>query len=65
MGDEPRPAFYALRTGAWRDYITLLHLPYTVWHLSYVVFGAAAAPTVHMERVGLALLAVGWLLARL
>ena len=57
MGDEPRPAFYALRTGAWRDYITLLHLPYTVWHLSYVVFGAAAAPTVHMERVGLTVLA--------
>lgn len=57
MGDEPRHAFYALRTGAWRDYITLLHLPYTVWHLSYIVFGAAAAPTVHMERVGLAVLA--------
>jgi len=57
VGDEPRPAFYALRAGAWRDYVTLLHFPYTVWHLSYVVFGAAAAPTVHMERVGLAVLA--------
>jgi len=36
-----RPAFYALEPGGWRDYVTLLHLPYTVWHLSYVAIGAA------------------------
>jgi hypothetical protein len=36
-----RPAFYALEPGSWRDYVTLLHLPYTAWHLSYVVIGAA------------------------
>ena len=41
---RPRPAFYALRTGGWRDYVTLLHLPYTVWNLSYVAIGAALAP---------------------
>jgi hypothetical protein len=41
---RPRPAFYALRTGGWRDYVTLLHLPYTVWNLSYVAVGAALAP---------------------
>ena len=35
-----RPAFYALRRGGWRDYITLLHPPYTLWHLSYVALGA-------------------------
>ena len=28
------PAFYAAREGGWRDYWTLLHPPYTVWHLS-------------------------------
>jgi hypothetical protein len=39
-----RPAFYALRPGGWRDYVTLLHVPYTLWHLSYVVIGAALAP---------------------
>ena len=39
-----RPAFYALAPGAWRDYVTLLHLPYTAWHLSYVAIGAALAP---------------------
>jgi hypothetical protein len=39
-----RPAFYALASGGWRDYVTLLHLPYTAWHLSYVAIGAALAP---------------------
>jgi hypothetical protein len=41
---EARPAFYALAPGGWRDYITLLHPPYTLWHLSYVAIGAALAP---------------------
>ena len=44
---RPRPAFYALRSGGWRDYVTLLHPPYTLWHLSYVAVGAALAP--HMD----------------
>jgi hypothetical protein len=39
-----RPAFYALAPGGWRDYVTLLHPPYTLWHLSYVVIGGALAP---------------------
>jgi hypothetical protein len=37
-------AWYALRAGGPRDYVTLLHVPYTLWHLSYVVIGAAIAP---------------------
>jgi hypothetical protein len=52
-----RPAFYALRPGGWRDIITLLHPPYTAWHLSYVVLGAAVAPHVYADRLGAALLA--------
>jgi hypothetical protein len=48
---EQRPAFYALAAGGWRDYVTLLHLPYTVWHLSYVVIGAALAPELPLERL--------------
>jgi hypothetical protein len=44
-GDE-RPAYYALSPGGWRDYWTLLHPPYTLWHLSYVAVGAAVAPRV-------------------
>ena len=46
-----RSAFYALRPGGWRDLVTLLHPPYTAWHLSYVALGAAAAPHVHAGRV--------------
>ncbi len=38
-----RPAFYALTPGGWRDYWSLLHPPYTLWHLSYVAIGAALA----------------------
>src|SRR5437763_7949473 len=41
-----RPAFYAARSGGWRDVWTLLHPPYTAWHLSYVVIGGCfATPT--------------------
>ena len=47
--DTERPAFYALTPGGWRDYWTLLHPPYTLWHLSYVVMGAAIAPTLHVR----------------
>ena len=52
-----RPAFYALRRGGWRDLVTLLHPPYTAWHLSYVALGAAAAPVVHVDRLLAALAA--------
>src|SRR3954465_13111889 len=46
-----RPAFYALGPGGWRDLVTLLHPPYTAWHLSYVALGAAIAPVIHPWRV--------------
>src|SRR3954447_2131074 len=59
----PRPAFYALGSGGWRDLVTLLHPPYTAWHLSYVALGAAVAPVFHGDRLAAALgaffLAVG------
>jgi hypothetical protein len=47
-----KPAFYALAPGGWRDYVTLLHPPYTLWHLSYVAVGAALAPQLPAERLG-------------
>jgi len=54
VGDElepyRRPAYYALRPGGWRDLITILHPPYTAWHLSYVVFGAVAAQHLYLNR---------------
>ena len=52
-----RPAFYAARPGGWRDWWTLLHPPYTAWHLSYVVIGACLAPVISVSRL------VGTLLA--
>jgi hypothetical protein len=45
-----RPAFYAMRPGGWRDLVTVLHPPYTAWHLSNVAFGAAAAAEIHTDR---------------
>ena len=43
-----RPAYYAASPGRWRDWWTLLHPPYTAWHLSYVVIGASLAPRVSL-----------------
>ena len=65
MGTAPvsapsaRPSWYALDTGGWRDYVTLLHLPYTAWHLSYVVIGGCLAPAVAWGRLGAAVAAFG------
>ena len=53
---EGRPAFYALAPGGWRDWWTLLHPPYTLWHLSYVAMGAASAAEVNLYRLGMSLL---------
>jgi hypothetical protein len=52
-----KPAFYALEPGGWRDYVTLLHWPYTLWNLSYVVIGAALAPEWLPLRLGAGLVA--------
>ena len=57
MTAEARPAFYALRSGGWRDYVTLLHPPYTLWHLSYVAIGAGLAPEFRWSRLGATLAA--------
>jgi hypothetical protein len=57
MSGTVRPAFYALAPGGWRDYVTLLHPPYTAWHLSYVAVGASLAPHFRAGIFGLAVLA--------
>lgn len=60
---DSRPAFYALPSGGWRDYWTLLHPPYTLWHLSYVAIGASLSPAFHagwwLETTAAFLLAMG------
>jgi hypothetical protein len=45
-------AFYARQGGTASDILTILHLPYTAWHLSYVVIGAALAPHLDWIRFG-------------
>jgi hypothetical protein len=52
-----RPAYYAARPGGWRDFWTILHPPYTAWHLSYVVIGACLAPHTNGPRLAATLLA--------
>lgn len=52
-----RPAFYAVGGGRLGDLLTLLHPPYTAWHLSYFALGAATAPTLHAGRLLWGLLA--------
>jgi hypothetical protein len=37
--------------------VTVLHPPYTLWHLSYVAIGAALAPQLEVERLVVALAA--------
>ncbi|HEY7401483.1 MAG TPA: hypothetical protein VH989_11395 [Actinomycetota bacterium] len=63
MSEDERPAYYALPPGGWRDYWTLLHPPYTLWHLSYVVIGAAVAPRMNgrwlLETLAAFFLAMG------
>lgn len=52
-----RPAFYAAKPGGWRDWWTILHPPYTAWHLSYVAIGACLAPRTDGTRLVATLLA--------
>ena len=54
-----RPSWYALETGGRRDYVTLLHPPYTAWHLSFVVIGGCLAPVVAWGRLTAAVVAFG------
>jgi hypothetical protein len=46
-----RPAFYAHGRGRAGDLLTLLHPPYTAWHLSYFAIGAAVAPHMYLDRL--------------
>jgi hypothetical protein len=46
-----RPAFYALGRGLPGEIVTLLHPPYTAWHLSYFAIGAAIAPHLYVDRL--------------
>ncbi len=52
VAQPARPAFYSpARGGRFGDAVTLLHPPYTLWHLSYFALGAGVAPHVHLDRL--------------
>jgi asparagine N-glycosylation enzyme membrane subunit Stt3 len=43
--------------GRYRDWLNVLHPPYTLWHLSYVAVGAGLAPRIDASRLVATLLA--------
>jgi hypothetical protein len=51
------PAFYARGGGRARDWLAVLHPPYTAWHLAYVVVGGCLAAEVDWAVLGLTVLA--------
>ena len=65
MSDSPRPApraaFYARGGSRAADWLTVLHPPYTAWHVAYVAIGAALAP--HLDWAVCWLSLAGFLLA--
>jgi hypothetical protein len=56
-GRVDRPTYYALRPGGWRDLVTVLHPPYTLWNVSNVAIGAAVAFHVYPVRLAAAVAA--------
>lgn len=57
----PTPAFYARGGSRTADWLTVLHPPYTAWHVAYVAIGAALAPRMDWAVCWLSVL--GFLLA--
>ena len=55
-----RPAFYAPTGSRWGDFVSLLHIPYTLWHLAYVTIGAAVAPELDWRILAGTLTAFGF-----
>ncbi len=46
-----KPSWYSTKnTGSVSDFVNLLHPPYTLWHLSYVIIGIAMSPVIYFDR---------------
>jgi len=46
-----KPAWYTVAGhGLLSDLVNLIHPPYTLWHLSYVVIGIGLSPIIHPDR---------------
>ena len=59
MPETTRAAWYSPSSGPVRDWVSILHLPYTAWHLAYVLIGAGLAPVLSVSRLVATLLAFG------
>ena len=57
MADTRGAAFYARSGSSAADWLTILHPPYTAWHLAYVAIGAALAPHIDWAVLWLSLAA--------
>lgn len=57
MSEPVQPAFYARGGSSAREWWSLLHPPYTAWHLSYVVIGACLVSQVDWGVLALSVLA--------
>ena len=55
--NELSAAYYARGRSGWRAWWSLLHPPYTLMHLSFVVAGAALAPNVNLRNLSATLVA--------
>lgn len=56
---DVKAAWYSATPGRWRDWVSVLHPPYTAWHLGYVLVGATLAPNLSVSRLVATLLAFG------
>ena len=46
-----KPTWYTIgKGGIISDVLNLLHFPYTIWHLSYVLIGIALSPIIYADR---------------
>jgi hypothetical protein len=52
-----RPVWYAGRDTVWGEFWTMLHVPYTLMVLSFVVIGAAVSPHISWSILGFTLIA--------
>lgn len=53
-----KPSWYSSKgEDVLSDFVNLLHPPYTLWHLSYVIIGIAMSPVIFLDRSVAVLLA--------
>jgi hypothetical protein len=57
MMNKPSAAYYVRGRSGWKAWWSLLHPPYTLMHLSFVMVGATLSPVVNLRNLAATLLA--------